>query len=349
MSTVLTEGYERFLVTDEVNIVNCILIGRSGVGKSGIFGNLIGLLDFQSYGWDAGTAKTVKSTFPYGKSIVNLIDTIGWNGLESDDLRLFQELRKVLIDDTAKIHRVFFVVNAKRFTTIDQKIIDFLQHHSSDEMKSIIHVIVTHAPEFERDEKLKANIKGKFKFLLKPSAKKYEQCGNNASNERAETDLQKEKEEEEALFQSKFTFVDLIDPRRFNHFPEIKKVIVEEWRQFRQEMLDIIQGSNDHVLVRRFKRTWWIADFLRLHMSGITILVMFILTITLGLGLMKYYQKSLTLSTQNELLEEIHNSTISKWNETIQKPVIKAASWFDWFFTDVSLKIQEEATEITEL
>ncbi len=337
MSTVLTEGYERFMITDEVNILNCILIGRSGVGKSGIFGNLIGLLDFQSYGWDTGTAKTVKSTFSYGKNIVNLIDTIGWNGLESDDLRLFQELRKVLIDDTAKIHRVFFVVNAKRFTTIDQKIIDFLEHHSSDEMKSIIHVIVTHAPEFERDEKLKTNIKGKFKFLLKPSAKKYEQSENNAPNERAEANLQKEqeqeKEEEEALFQSKFTFVDLIDPRRFNHAPGIKKVIVEEWKQFRQEMLDIIQGSNDHVLVRRFKRTWWIADFARLHTKEIAIVSMSVLTITLGLGLMKYYQRSLSLLSQNKDLEETYNNKLSKLNETIQNPVIKAASWFDSLFS----------------
>lgn len=271
--------YKDFKKVQFVERRNAIIIGRTGVGKSGIYGCLIGILNFQTFGLRAGTEKTISKTIQDDDYTIHLVDTIGWSGNEKEDLELFKQLREELKDDSAKINRIFFVITAKRFTKVDQSIVDFLQRHSSPKMKDLIHVVVTHAPAFEQTNDLMDLMKEKFSFLLKDP-------------------------NDEDEFKSKFTFVDLLDSRRFEQYPDTLGIVTNEWNTYRDHLLNIIKESSDDLSVRKFIHSSEVFTWMRLQSFAI-VLSLLILIILVLIGVLRhYFQINITLVEQNQNLQE---------------------------------------------
>jgi GTP-binding protein EngB required for normal cell division len=264
-----------------------VVLGRRGVGKSSLCGCLLREEAFQSFGLDDGNLETSVETFQVENYTISVFDTRGWTGIEKEDMKIFNDMKSFVQDEGAKIQRIIFCISAKRFTTVDQNILNFLQLHASDKMKSLIHVVVTHAPEFEIDEKLKAGLKKKLSFLMK-------------------TDKE---------FEDRVSYVDFVDPRRFQKYPEIYDIIVSEWASFRQQMIDLIKTSDKFVVVRDFQRTSEIFNYIRFRRNLILITTLLTAIAVLILLVRHYFSFSIQLKAEKQQLQGKLNDVQSAFTQ----------------------------------
>jgi hypothetical protein len=264
-----------------------VVIGRRGSGKSSLCGCVLREEAWQSFGLDDGNLETSVEIFQSENYTISLFDTRGWTGIEIEDMKIFNDMKTFIQDEGAKIQKIIFCISAKRFTTVDQNILHFLQLHASDKMKSLIHVVVTHAPEFEIDEKLKAGLKKRLNFLLK-------------------TDKE---------FEERVSYVDLVDPRRFQKYPEIYNIIRNEWFSFRQEMIDLIKKSDTFVVVREFQRTSELFNYIRFR-KNIIFIVILLTAIAVLIGLVQhYFSFSIQLKEEKQELQGKLNDVQSAFTQ----------------------------------
>eukprot|EP01040_Poterioochromonas_malhamensis_P017116 gene17116-19599_t len=296
--------YEPFLQESVVESISktVVFFGAIGSGKSTNMQCLRGNCNGGCSGLVDGTRSVESKSFWYtdGKTKatynITLYDVFGFTGYEKEDICRLRALQESLIQKNAgTVSRIIYCYKWERMSEGRAKILEFVKNICTEEMKDMIHVIVTHAPgKYRDDEDSMEEFQRHFSFLIKNK--------NDLEN--------------------RFTFVDLIDPAEMKN-QESSNELKERWETHRNKLLEVIVSSDKACLASGFKATSDYEDWWRLNRS-------MILFFTLGffcLVLAILYQLSMNdannLKRDKENIEEVLKAV----NQTAQDVQDKYKFW----------------------
>lgn len=204
---------------------SCIFIGRFGSGKTSSFraGSLTTTVP--ANGLDDGTIACERCDIRTQDNIISFFDTEGFKGRADHDLGILRHITGTVGVKVFELNCIFFVLCYRRFSPLDQNILELIRGKFTDEAIACLTIIVTHCPETESDE-AKRQVAARFAFI--PG------------------------------IAGRILTVDLVNPTSFKG-PASKAEIENSWKDFRGLLRGTILATNSTVSITGIMKptSWW--------------------------------------------------------------------------------------------
>lgn len=271
---------------------NALFIGRIGSGKTSLFGACLRNFYLHNPGWLEDDKDVNSDQIMYNENGVHtmrLYDIRGFTGDRLTDFKRFNSALKTIAARGSNINRVFLCFSGKRLTHLDVGVIKSIEAFSSEHMKRIMTLVVTHSSDLNLELKAVRDVFEMFRFMI------------DSRHEGSVYDVLRR--------EGRVILSDLIDIRRFKD-ENARVSMEEEWRVKGTELLSLTSRSEDSVSPYSMVRTNLVKETLRAH--RVSIILVFLIALIFVMILLKI-QGNKKIEELKEVVENKNSESVFKW------------------------------------